>query len=128
MLIRKQGAKAYVDRLKTSRPYLDFLLDRAAARHDLTKDGSRRAFLNEMLTVAATIPDAATRDQFADRLSVKARITEGVVRDEIRKTAAARKTEAPAVACTNRPDVAGDTVTAVSIAPATTCAKTMVAT
>lgn len=98
VLIRKQGAKAYVDRLKTSRPYLDFLLDRAAAKHDLAKDGSRRAFLNEMLTVAATIPDAATRDQFADRLSVKARITEAVVRDEIRKAAAARKTEAPAVA------------------------------
>ena len=29
-----------------------------------------------MLTVAATIPDAAARDQFADRLAHKARITE----------------------------------------------------
>jgi hypothetical protein len=51
-----------------------------------------------MLTVAASIPDAAARDQFADRLAHKARITEGVVRDEIRKAAAQRRTEAPAVA------------------------------
>ena len=51
-----------------------------------------------MLTVAATIPDAAARDQFADRLAHKARITESVVRDEIRKAAAQRKTEAPAIA------------------------------
>ena len=46
--------------------------------------------------VAARIPDPATRDQFADRLAHKARVTEEVVRAEIRKAAAARKTELPA--------------------------------
>jgi DNA primase len=96
--IRRSGARAYVEKLKESQPYLEFLLDRAASKHDLTRDNSRRAFLGEMLTVAATIPDAAARDQFADRLAHKARITEGVIRDEIRKAAAGRKTEAPAVA------------------------------
>jgi hypothetical protein len=45
-----------------------------------------------MLTVAARIPDAAQRDQFADRLSHKARITEEVVRAEIRKAAVQRQT------------------------------------
>jgi DNA primase len=45
--------------------------------------------------VAARIPDAAARDQFADRLAHKARVTEGVVRSEIRKAAVARKTELP---------------------------------
>ena len=52
-------------------------------------DGS---FLNAMLTVAARIPDAAARDQFADRLAHKARITEEVVRAEIRKAAVQRQT------------------------------------
>lgn len=96
--VRRQGGKAYVERLTGSRPYLEFLLDRAAALHDLTRPESRRGFLNAMLTVAATIPDVAARDQFADRLAHKARITESVVRDEIRKAAAQRRTEAPAVA------------------------------
>ena len=45
-----------------------------------------------MLTVAARIPDAAARDQFADRLAHKARITEEVVRAEIRKAAVQRET------------------------------------
>ena len=49
-----------------------------------------------MLEVAARIPDPATRDQFADRLAHKARVTEEVVRAEIRKAAAARKTDAAA--------------------------------
>jgi hypothetical protein len=45
-----------------------------------------------MLTVAARIPDAAARDQFADRIAHKARITEEVVRAEIRKAAVNRRT------------------------------------
>ena len=51
-----------------------------------------------MLTVAATIPDPAMRDQFADRLSHRARIKESVVRDLIRDAAAKKKTVAPALA------------------------------
>jgi DNA primase len=90
--IRKAGGAEYQERLKTSRPYLEYLLDRAAAGHDFTKDENRREFLNAMLTVAARIPDAAARDQFADRLAHKARITEEVVRNEIRKAAVQRQT------------------------------------
>jgi hypothetical protein len=48
-----------------------------------------------MLEVAAKIPDAAARDQFADRLSHKAQITEEVVRAEIRKAAVQKRTTAP---------------------------------
>ena len=90
--IRKSGGAAYQDKLRNSRPYLEYLLDRASAGHDLSKDDSRREFLNAMLTVAAKIPDAAARDQFADRLAHKARITEEVVRAEIRKAAVQRQT------------------------------------
>ena len=89
--IRKSGGAAYQDTLRNSRPYLEYLLDRASAAHDLSKDDSRREFLNAMLTVAAKIPDAAARDQFADRLAHKARITEEVVRAEIRKAAVQRQ-------------------------------------
>jgi DNA primase len=79
--------------LRQSRPYLEYLLDQAAMGLDLARDDSRREFLGRMLTVAARIPDAATRDQFADRMAHKARITEDVVRAEIRKAAASRRTE-----------------------------------
>jgi DNA primase len=90
--IRKQGGAAYQEKLRTSRQYLEYLLDRTAAEHDFARDDSRREFLNRMLSVAARIPDAAQRDQFADRLAHKARITEEVVRAEIRKAAVNRQT------------------------------------
>jgi DNA primase len=94
--VQQHGRAAYVAELKQSRPYLDFLLDRAAAEHDLTRDDGRREFLKKMLAVAARVPDAAARDQFADRLAHKARVTEDVIRSEIRKAAVARKTDLPA--------------------------------
>ena len=90
--IREQGAERYMEILRNSRQYLEFMLDRAAADYDFTSDNQRRKFLNQMLNVAKSIPDAATRDQFADRLAHKARVMEEVVRLEIRKAAVARRT------------------------------------
>ena len=90
--IREQGAERYIEILRNSRQYLEFMLDRAAADYDFTSDDQRRKFLNQMLNVAKSIPDAATRDQFADRLAHKARVMEEVVRLEIRKAAVARRT------------------------------------
>jgi DNA primase len=98
VFIRRSGGQAYVERLTGSRPYLEFLLDRAEAGLDLGRPDNRKRFLDAMLAVAATIPDAAVRDQFADRLAHKARITESVVRDEIRRAAAQKRTVTPASA------------------------------
>lgn len=94
--IRRHGAERYRERLRGSRPYLEFLLDQASAGVDFSQDEQRRHFLGKMLTVAARIPDAAARDQFADRIAFKARVTEDVVRAEIRKAAVQRRTEVTA--------------------------------
>src|SRR5204862_8367769 len=90
---RRNGGDQYRDRLRGSRPYLEYLLDQAAQGLDLSHDDHRRQFLGKMLTVAARIPDAAARDQFADRIAHKARITEDVVPAEIRKAADKRQTD-----------------------------------
>jgi DNA primase len=91
--IRKHGGERYRERLRASQPYLEYLLDRGASGLDFGKDDHRRQFFAKMLGVAAKIPDAAARDQFADRIAHKARVSEEVVRTEIRKAAAQRKTE-----------------------------------
>lgn len=103
--IRKQGAERYMEILRNSRQYLEFMLDRAAADYDFTSDDQRRKFLNQMLNVAKSIPDAATRDQFADRLAHKARVMEEVVRLEIRKAAVARRTIVEEQTLPDKPEV-----------------------
>ena len=91
--IRRQGGEQYRERLRNSRPYLEFLLDQASIGLDFGHDEQRRQFLGKMLAVAARIPEAAARDQFADRIAHKARVTEEVVRAEIRKAAVQKRTE-----------------------------------
>jgi len=91
--IRRHSGRQYAAQLQQSTPYLDYLLERTASAHDVRRDDSRREFLQAMLGVAARIPDAAARDQFADRIAHRARIAESVVRDEIRKAAVERRTE-----------------------------------
>ncbi len=90
--IRKLGGDRYRARLRASQPYLEYLLDQAAKGLNLASDHGRNQLLGKMLPVAARIPDAAGRDQFGDRIAHKARITEDVVRAEIRKAAVNRQT------------------------------------
>jgi DNA primase len=92
LVVREEGGEAYQAIVDGASPYLDFLVDQAVRQHDTSTPGGRLAFLNAMLAVAASIPEAAARDQFADRLSLRAGISEDVVRDEIRKAAVARRT------------------------------------
>jgi DNA primase len=94
--IRRHGGDGYREALARAEPYLQYLLDRAARAHDFGTAEGRRAFVHEMLAVAARIPDATARDQFGDSIAHKARVSEDVVRQEIRRAAVARKTTLPA--------------------------------
>jgi DNA primase len=82
-----------MDLLKSSRPYLEYLLDRSAAVHDLNNDEGRRKFLTAMLPVAARIPTEIGREQFGERLAQKARITQEAIRAEVRKAAVQKRPE-----------------------------------
>lgn len=89
--VRQQGRAAYAERLKNSSPYLEYLLDRTAAGHNLNSDEGRVRFVSDILPIAARIPDATMRDRFAERIAFKARVTDEVVRAEIRKAAVHRQ-------------------------------------
>ena len=95
--IRRYGAEGYREKLRSSSPYLEFLRDRAAAGLDFRDPETQRRFLGEMLAVAAWLPEAAMRDQFADKVAHTAHITAEVVQSEFRKIAVKRQTRlAPA--------------------------------
>lgn len=93
--VRRHGADRYLAKLKNSQPYLEYVLERAAAGRDMSRDNDRREFLTNMLAVAARIPDPAARDHFADRLAHRAQVMEEVVRTEIRRAAVGRRFDVP---------------------------------
>ena len=103
--IQHHGAEAYAEQLRKARPYLEYLLETVAGGYDFKDADDRREFLTRMLTVAARIPDAATRDQFADRLAHRAQVMEDVVRTEIRKAAMQKRTSLPSIDAANIGDM-----------------------
>ena len=92
-VVQNRGKDAYLEFLRTSRPYLEYLLDRSAAAHDLNSDEGRRQFLTAMLPIAARIPTEVGREQFGERLAQKARIAQESIRAEVRKAAVQRRSD-----------------------------------
>ncbi|MBM3771045.1 MAG: DNA primase [Acidimicrobiia bacterium] len=90
--IQRNGGAAYQARLKASRPYLDYLMDAATRGVKMQDANAQRAFLGKMLAIAAWLPEATARDQFADKVAHRASITAEVVQSEFRKLAAKRQT------------------------------------
>jgi DNA primase len=86
-VVRKHGAADYVERLKRSTPYLDFLLDRTAARFDLKTAEGRARYITEMLPVGNRLTERTRRELFAEALAGRTGVTSEAVLSELRKTA-----------------------------------------
>jgi DNA primase len=83
--VRTHGPAAYAERLRHSTPYLDFLLDRAAARFDLKTAEGRARYVNEMLPVGNRLTERTRRELFAEALAGRAGVTSEAVLSELRK-------------------------------------------
>ena len=82
----QHGRDGYGERLRQSQPYLEYLLDRAAAGHNLNTDEGRVQFLSR--DAADCRPDSRSRRCGTGSRTgwrIKARVTDDVVRAEIRK-------------------------------------------
>jgi DNA primase len=77
--VRKHGRQGYGERLKASQPYLEFLLDRAAANHNLRNAEGRARFVAEVLPIVERIPDRTRQELFVEAVAGKA----GVAGDSI---------------------------------------------
>lgn len=85
--VRRQGPAGYGERLRRSIPYLDFLMDRAAARFDLKTAEGKARYVEEMLPVGNRLTERTRRELFAEALAGRAGVTSEAVLSELRKAA-----------------------------------------
>jgi DNA primase len=85
--VRKHGPAGYAERLRRSMPYLEFLLDRAAAKFDLKSAEGRARYVTEMLPVGNRLTERTRRELFAEALAGRAGVTSEAVLSELRKAA-----------------------------------------
>jgi DNA primase len=70
--VRKHGSQAYAARLRASKPYLDYLLDRSAARHNLRNAEGKARFVAEVLPIVERIPDRTRQELFVEAVAGRA--------------------------------------------------------
>ena len=93
LFIREKGAEAYREQLKQSKPYLDYLVERARAQHDWHSQDGKIAALNFLLPYLARVPDKIRRAEWASELASRLAIEEALVREALRRAAVERRSE-----------------------------------
>jgi DNA primase len=77
--IRTHGAQGYAERLEQSRPYLEFLLDRTAAAHNLRTVEGKTAFVNDAIPIVDRIPDRTRQELFVKEVAGRAGVSEAII-------------------------------------------------
>jgi DNA primase len=83
--VRNQGREAYGQRLKQSRPYLEYLLDRAAMRVNLNTVDGRVQFVEEMKPIVDRIPNRTRQELFVQSVASRAGVPETVIWKDVKK-------------------------------------------
>lgn len=91
--IRREGPAAYRDRLSRTPTYIDYLIERAATRHDITRPEGKVAAANAILPYLAKVPDAMLRSQLGNGLALRLGLDERTLQDELKRTAVRRETQ-----------------------------------
>jgi len=94
--VRKRGGQGYAERLRSSKPYLDYLLDRAAAQHNLRNAEGRARFVAEVLPVVERIPDRTRQELFVEAVAGRAGVASELIRVQVAKPTARRAAPLPA--------------------------------
>jgi DNA primase len=84
--IRGKGAEAYRARLRGSRPYLEYVVNREAGQVDLRSADGRNRFIDKMRVFADLLPDEASKEMFAEKVAFTAGVTDGTVLIQFRKS------------------------------------------
>jgi DNA primase len=89
--VRAHGATEFRALLKTSQPYIEYIIDRSIAAHDTTRPAGKVAAINDILPHLARMRDKVARADHADQLADRLKIDSRTVREELRRTATNRR-------------------------------------
>jgi DNA primase len=90
LFIRRKGKDAYVEALRHSQRYFDYLIERARTQFPVrTPEGKVKA-INHLLPHIQRVPSRIVRDELAHEIAQKLGIDSAVLRQELKHVAASR--------------------------------------
>jgi DNA primase len=94
LFIRRKGKDAYVEALKHSQRYFDYLIERARAQFPVRSAEGKVKAVNHLLPHIQRVPSRIVRDELAHEISQKLGIDSAVLRQELKHVASTRSAAA----------------------------------
>lgn len=89
--VRAHGADRFRELLKTTQPYIEYIVDHAIADHDTSRPTGKVAAVNAILPHLARMRDKVARADYADQIADRLKIDSRVIREEMKRTATNRR-------------------------------------
>ena len=90
--LRSEGREAYLEKVKSSQPYLEFVLSRFIGQQkDPSSPKGKQEIISQILPYLAKIPSQIERAEYVSRVASRLRIDENLLLMEMRKIARARQ-------------------------------------
>lgn len=89
--VRAHGVDRFRELLKTTQPYIDYIIDTSIAGFDTSRPTGKVAAVNAILPHLARMRDKVARADYADQIADRLKIDSRVVREEMKRTATNRQ-------------------------------------
>jgi DNA primase len=89
--VRAHGVERFRELLKTTQPYIDYIIDASIAGHDTSRPTGKVAAINAILPHLARMRDKVARADYAGQLADRLKIDSHIVREELKRTATNRQ-------------------------------------
>jgi DNA primase len=89
--VRAHGVERFKQVLKTSQPYIEYVIDNAISSYDVSRPTGKVEAINSILPHLARMRDKVVRADYADQIADRLKVDSRVVREELRKTATNRR-------------------------------------
>ena len=89
--IRERGADGYLRLLKTSQPFLDYIVEQAVGASDQTRPTGKVETINAILPYLKLVKDRIERAEQFERIADRLKIDSKLIREEFRKAADTRQ-------------------------------------
>jgi DNA primase len=89
--VRAHGIDRFRELLKTTQPYIDYIIEMSIAEHDTSRPNGKVAAINSMLPHLARMRDKVARADYAGQIADRLKIDSHIVREELKRTATNRQ-------------------------------------
>jgi DNA primase len=89
--VRAYGGDAFRALLKTTQPYIEYIIDMTVAKHDIARPAGKVEAVNAIMPHLARMRDKVARADYADQIANRLKVDSRVIRDEMRRVAVNRQ-------------------------------------